>query len=163
MNLPMCGADMKKIFAKLWSFIKKWAVLIWRENKILIIPLFCVALIYGIFFVTGVSCPIKFVTGISCPGCGMTRAIFHALKFDFAAAFSFHPLWFGVIPALCAIFLLKTVKKERAATAVISVCAAIMIVTYVVRIFADNSGVVVFHPEENIIARIIRWFAEKGS
>ena len=40
------------------------------------------------------GCPFRFFFGISCPGCGMTRALLAALRLDFAAAFSYHPLFF---------------------------------------------------------------------
>ncbi|MDE7047571.1 MAG: DUF2752 domain-containing protein, partial [Lachnospiraceae bacterium] len=33
-----------------------------------------VLMVYGLFTVLGIGCPIKFITGISCMGCGMTRA-----------------------------------------------------------------------------------------
>lgn len=40
------------------------------------------------------GCPFRFFFGISCPGCGMTRALLAALRLDFAAAFSYHPVVF---------------------------------------------------------------------
>ena len=46
------------------------------------------------------DCPFRFFFGISCPGCGMTRALLAALRLDFAAAFSYHPLFF-LLPFSC--------------------------------------------------------------
>jgi len=43
--------------------------------------------------------------GVPCPGCGMTRAVFSALRLDFAAAFSYHWMFWSV-PVLLALFLL---------------------------------------------------------
>lgn len=40
-----------------------------------------------------ITCPIRFVLGIPCPGCGITRALFSAVSFDFGMAFAYHPLW----------------------------------------------------------------------
>ena len=37
-----------------------------------------IALLYAVFSLTGVGCPIKHVTGVSCPGCGMTSAVISA-------------------------------------------------------------------------------------
>ena len=150
---------MKDFFAKLCQGIRKFLAALWAENKVLLLPLIAVMAIYGIFFLTGVSCPIKFITGISCPGCGMTRALTHALRLDFAAAFSYHPLWLAVIPAFAAIFTLRALKRERTVKAVIIICCLVMITTYILRMFLDQTGVVVFHPEENIFARAVRWFA----
>ena len=65
----------------------------------LLIPLSLIALIYLVFHLVGIGCPIKFVSGISCPGCGMTRALAAVLRGDAASAFSFHPLW-GTLPLL---------------------------------------------------------------
>lgn len=42
---------------------------------------------------------------IPCPGCGMTRAVFSALRLDFAAAFSYHWMFWS-IPLLLVYFLL---------------------------------------------------------
>ena len=50
-------------------------------------------------FVIG-RCPILWLTGVPCPGCGMTRALTHAVRLDFAGAFYYHPLWFAVPPAV---------------------------------------------------------------
>jgi hypothetical protein len=38
-------------------------------------------------------CPFHAVTGRWCPGCGMTRALHHALHGQFAAAFSSNLFW----------------------------------------------------------------------
>lgn len=43
--------------------------------------------------------------GFPCPGCGMTRAVFSALRLDFAAAFSYHWMFWSV-PVLLVMFLL---------------------------------------------------------
>ncbi len=40
------------------------------------------------------GCPFRFFSASPAPGCGMTRALLAALRLDFAAAFSYHPLFF---------------------------------------------------------------------
>ncbi len=42
----------------------------------------------------GITCVFQFFLGIPCPGCGMTRAMFSALRLDFGGAFRYHPLFF---------------------------------------------------------------------
>ena len=51
--------------------------------------------------------------GFPCPGCGMTRAVFSALRLDFTAAFSFHWMFWSV-PVLLVYFLLdgKLFRKK---------------------------------------------------
>ncbi len=63
-------------------------------------------LIYAvILYFSPINCIVLSLTGIPCLGCGMTRALISALKFDFAAAFSYH-LMFWSVPLLYICFLL---------------------------------------------------------
>ena len=152
---------MKKLFVK--SVRRFWCLCgeLWAEYKHLLLPFLAVALIYLIFFLTGVSCPVKFITGISCPGCGMTRACLHALRLDFASAFAFHPLWIGLLPAifLLALFYLKGMGK--AVKIHLIICGSVMLATYLIRMVFLNTDVVVFHPEEGAVAIFLRTLAEK--
>ena len=50
------------------------------------------------------GCIFQVAFGIPCPGCGMTRAILAAVRLDFCAAFSFHPMFWS-IPVLYLYFL----------------------------------------------------------
>lgn len=43
------------------------------------------------------TCPSVLFTGYPCPGCGMTRAAFRILRFDFAGAWEMHPFVFAII------------------------------------------------------------------
>lgn len=52
----------------------------------------------------GILCLFRHFLGITCPGCGMTRAVLAALRFDFAAAFAYHPMFWSM-PLLGAYFL----------------------------------------------------------
>ena len=109
-----------------------------------------VAVLYGVMFSLGITCPIKFLFGISCPGCGMTRAIFSAVTLDFSRAFYYHPLWVGVIPAGVTLFLLSKFKKQRAFKIVGVVCILVMLAVYVYRLMGDGS-IVVFEWSEGVI------------
>lgn len=44
------------------------------------------------------GCVVRFFSGIPCPSCGMTRAAFSLLRFDFSTAFHYHPLVYLVLP-----------------------------------------------------------------
>lgn len=54
------------------------------------------------------KCPFANFLDVGCPGCGTTRAIKAALRFDFEMAFKYHPLF--PIPVLCALY---TVFRDR--------------------------------------------------
>lgn len=49
----------------------------------------------GLIFLFGMvyQCPIRIIWGQTCAGCGMTRAIVSALKFDFRQACEYHPFY----------------------------------------------------------------------
>lgn len=51
-----------------------------------------------------VPCIFKALFKMECIGCGMTRAVISALKFDFAAAFSYHKMFWS-LPVLVIYFL----------------------------------------------------------
>jgi hypothetical protein len=146
---------MKKILIKGKRLVVGAAQKLWADYRHLLAPLLAVAAIYLIFNIVGISCPIKFLTGISCPGCGMTRALIHALRLDFAAAFFYHPLWIGLIPAVIAYFWLYVKGKEKSAKVLLIICGAALLIAYVLRMFFADGDVVVFHPEENLLFRII--------
>ena len=44
-------------------------------------------------------CIVKIVFGIPCPGCGLSRAFFSLLRFDFIGAFYYNPIIF-IIPTI---------------------------------------------------------------
>ncbi len=62
---------------------------------------------------SSISCPFLTLFKTECPGCGMTRALLCALRFDFSGAFSHH-LMFWSVPILYLCFLLdrKLFKKR---------------------------------------------------
>lgn len=41
-------------------------------------------------------CPVVLLTGYPCPGCGMTRAMFRILHFDFCGAWKMHPFIYPI-------------------------------------------------------------------
>lgn len=59
--------------------------------------LFCAILI--LYVILDLGCPFRRLFGFPCPGCGMSRAWLAALRFDFRAAFAYHPM-FWCVPVL---------------------------------------------------------------
>ena len=85
-----------------------------KANRTLVLCVIAIAIAYGGMFALGITCPIRFLTGISCPGCGMTRALLSALRFDFQAAFFYHTLWIFLVPWGLTAWWLFQKKKQRA-------------------------------------------------
>lgn len=108
--------------------------------------------------VTGVGCPIKWLTGVSCAGCGMTRAIFYALQFQFEKAFYYHPL-FWMMPFCIICFLLWEKFPLKLRKSVIWTFIICFGAVYLVRLFRDNGSIVSIDVKEGMIARLWRRLA----
>lgn len=79
-----------------------------KSAKSFLLRLLFLALLAGmmIFLVARETpCLIRKYTGLLCPTCGMSRAWLAAFRWDFSAAFSYHPMFWG-IPVLGVIYLL---------------------------------------------------------
>ena len=117
-----------------------------------------VLLLYAVFYLVGIGCPIKYVTGISCGGCGMTRAYLSLLHLDFAGAFHYHPLFF-----LPPVFLLLVVLKSRISSSLYKVLmftiTGAFLIIYLLRLFDPTDTVVVFSPRKGLIYRIYELLA----
>ncbi len=72
-----------------------------KQKILLTVIYFIVVLLFALFVQ---NCIFKRFFGIHCPGCGMTRACVSALRFDFASAFSYHPMFWSM-PLLYLYFL----------------------------------------------------------
>lgn len=122
-----------------------------------------VVLLYVFLHFAGVGCPIRFVTGISCPGCGMTRAYIELLRFDFAHATFFHPLW--PLPMIFAVlYVLRAYLKRKGITvkhedAIIKAYAfanyAAFLTVYIIRMLYLRTDPVVFAPYEGAIFKAL--------
>ena len=100
----------------------------------------------------GLTCPIRFLTGVSCAGCGMTRAWLSFLRGDIAGAFSFHPLFWILIPAgLLFLFRDRLPEKFFCFAAII----AAFLIVYAFRMISPNDTVVVFDPSNGLIGRAV--------
>ena len=74
-----------------------------RKYKLLVLGLVAAAVLLA--RILEMPCFFLEYLGFPCPGCGMTRAVFSALRLDLAAAFSYHWMFWSV-PILLAFFLL---------------------------------------------------------
>ena len=129
---------------------------LWRKHGAWIIACVAVAAFYAVLFAFGITCPIKHVLGISCAGCGMTRACMSALRLDFAAAFSYHPLWI-VLPFGVPLGIYFKVKHHKAALyTLLSVFAAMMLAVYFYRLLT-GSDIVQFAPETGWLFKMLRF------
>lgn len=108
-------------------------------------------LMYLFLELMGVTCPIKFLTGVSCLGCGMSRAWLSLLRFDFAGAFYYHPLF--AAPAIwIVIFLFRDRIKPSVFKAMLLITLILFGVVYLYRLIYFKSDVVVFDPTHSAFA-----------
>jgi hypothetical protein len=58
------------------------------------------------WFDSGTSvCPSQLLLHRDCPGCGLTRAVQHAIHFDFSGAWHFNKLFVVILPLLIIVYL----------------------------------------------------------
>ena len=114
-----------------------------------------VGLLYLIFHLTGIGCPVRFLTGVSCPGCGMTRAVFSCLSLHFREAFHYHPLVF-LLPVAMTVFLLKRRFSARTFRFLTIAAVVLFISVYLIRMFITSDSVVFFCPDQGFIFRTVK-------
>ena len=112
------------------AFIKKHRIFI--ETVLTILGLLLFIIIFR------PPCLMKYFTGFSCPGCGISRAIFAALKLNFEDAFSYHPIWFLILPASAISLMLYYVKREWIFYAFVGSYFAIYVGVWIVRIIMGD-------------------------
>ncbi len=82
-------------------------------------------------------CPSALIFGIACPLCGLTRGVARAVRGDFAASVSFHPLAWMVLAIAAVVWLAwlgrragwwdaRTVPRERRVVAVVGVALVVV-------------------------------------
>ena len=86
---------MKKSIAIIFRFL---------EKAILIVPIILIILPANYFDTGQTVCLSKLFLHIDCPGCGITRAIQHALHLEFKTAYHFNKLVIIVLPLLTYLY-----------------------------------------------------------
>lgn len=126
-----------------------------KKHKEAIGAVIAVAALYAFLFAVGIGCPIKYLTGISCAGCGMSRALFHALTLDFKGAFLFHPLWPVPFVAVLLIIFRRKIKKQIYYPAW-ALIILMFLGVYIFRMLDVNDTIVVFEPSKGLLLRLIK-------
>lgn len=89
----------------------------------------------AVFYFSDISCIFLEIFGIRCVGCGMTRALISALKFDFWGAFGYHFMFWSV-PILYLYFLYDGVlfKNKTVNRAVFIVIAVSFLANWIIKL-----------------------------
>lgn len=91
-------------------------------------------------FYAVVGCPFRYFFGVCCPGCGMTRAAFSIIKFDFAGALHYHPLIF-IMPLCATVFLVRKKLPSKLYNGLIAVAVILFAGVYICRLITGNECV----------------------
>lgn len=87
-----------------------------------------------IYLLLDIKCPFRQLLKIPCAGCGMTRAIIEAMKFNFKGAFYYHPLFF-LIPFLLLFFVFSGKLSNRAVYVCLSIFVSAFMIVYFIRLY----------------------------
>ena len=130
--------------------------MLWLQKyQVAFIIAIALVLFYAVTYMLGTTCLVKYFTGVSCPGCGMTRACLSALRFDFSAAFYYHPLWIVMPPLAVLLIFLWAKRKKKAFCAVLVLFLLSLIGVYIYRLFYTETDIVVWEIEKGIIYPMI--------
>jgi len=83
------------------------------------------------------GCPFSRIFHTPCPGCGMSRAYIALLRFDIAAAFGYHPLFFLGLPLILYVTHRNVLKRRLTAQAegwIFGAVGVLFAVVFVVRL-----------------------------
>lgn len=105
--------------------------------------LFALALVLCLWVALDLPCPFRHLTGIPCPSCGMSRAWVAALRLDFAAAFSHHPLFWS-IPILAVFFIFGERILQKSGRLLLPTFLLAYIICYILRLSAYLKGTPIF-------------------
>ena len=125
---------------------------LWKKHRSAFLAVASIALLYVLFGVIGLGCPIRFTTGVSCAGCGMTRAYLHLLELDVSQAFHYHPLFWSV-PLAAVAYLLRR-RFPKSTRVVLAAIAALFVLVYLIRMLDPGCDVVVFAPRQSVFYRM---------
>ena len=96
-----------------------------------------VVLVIGILSLLGLyRCPFRLMFGVPCPLCGMTRALYHAVRLEFREAFYSHALWpiAAVGLPLFDVYKIRGIEiKEKYKNAIIVFLCVTILGYYIIR------------------------------
>lgn len=106
-------------------------------------------------------CPLEYLFGIPCPCCGMTRAFKSMARLDFAASFSYHPLFLPTGLAIWYIFHKDVLPerfrlKKKTARILGGVLLFLLLALYIYRVGFQPDGVVKIDLDDGLIFKIMR-------
>jgi len=105
------------------------------------------------------KCPLRWFLGIPCPCCGFSRAALSLLKFDFAEAFYYHPLWPLFLIAIIG-FILYDAGVIRLSNKQFNTCIFLLVfailVCFIIR-HITKSSVVEISFEDSFLYRIFSY------
>lgn len=120
-----------------------------------------IALYVLIMWASGIGCPIKWATGISCGGCGMTRAAYYALRFDFKTANYCHPLiWF--MPVCVLLFFMWEKIPQKYHNGLLAAILVLFLFVYAARLLDPDNQVVQADPQSGAIVLFFKYFISGG-
>lgn len=123
----------------------------WKDVKA-VLAIVAFYLVIALFF--DIGCPILYLTGVSCAGCGMTRAWLALSCFDYGGAFAYHPL-FWLPPVAAVLFLFRHRFSGQTVRVLMTLGGGLFVAVYLYRMWDVSDFIVVFHPEDGLIARLV--------
>lgn len=130
-----------------------------KKRKDILFFAAAVSILYVIFHVLHIGCPIKFFTGISCAGCGMTRAWQCLLMLDIKNALYYHPLVF-IPPVYAVLFLLRDKMGLKFFGYITKSFIFIFMAVYLIRLFSPYNTLITFDIKNGFIFRILKKIPE---
>lgn len=104
------------------------------KNTLLLTLIYLCLLI--VFQVLGLNCIFKHFLHIPCPGCGMSRALYSALRLEFATAFGYHPMFWSIpILYLYLLFGGKLLNKKWLDIPILILIAVGFLINWIVNLW----------------------------
>lgn len=107
-------------------------------------------IVLALMFISGIGCPIKTFTGISCAGCGMTRAFFALLHFQWKDAFYYHPLIY-IMPVYVLCFFYWNKFSKGLQRIITTITVILFLGVYLFRLFLITDDIVSIEIEQGKI------------
>ncbi|MDE5855943.1 MAG: DUF2752 domain-containing protein, partial [Anaeroplasmataceae bacterium] len=106
------------------------------------------------------NCIIKLTIGYPCPGCGMSRAMFAVLQFDFVKAFQYNPFIFALPIVVIGIAFkhIPFIKKVFNNKWVSLILIILVFIVYILRLVFIYPNVPMDYYKNNLLSLFISLF-----